>query len=48
MIVKTASDRFVVKSEDGSKILGGPYSTKEQAEKRLAQIEWFKAHPRSK
>lgn len=48
MIVKTASDRFVVKSEDGTKILGGPYATKEQAEKRLAQIEYFKHREASK
>lgn len=37
---------FSVKSEDGKKHLGGPYKTKEEAEKRLAQIEWFKAHPK--
>ena len=35
-----------VKSEDGSKHLGGPYKTKAEAEKRLKQVEWFKSHPK--
>lgn len=40
MIIKTAKG-YVVKSEKG-KNLGGPYSTKEQAQKRLRQVEFFK------
>lgn len=40
MIVKVG-DKFVIKSEDGSKTLG-TYTTKEEAEKRLKQIEYFK------
>jgi hypothetical protein len=35
-----------VKSEDGSKHLGGPYKTKAEAEKRLKQVEYFKSHPK--
>ncbi len=34
--------KWYVKSEDGSKNLGGPYSSKGEAEKRLAQVEHFK------
>ena len=40
MIVK-ASKGYVVKSESG-KNLSKPYATKEQAEKRLKQVEYFK------
>jgi len=31
-----------LKSHDGKKKLGGPYKTKAEAEKRLAQVERFK------
>ena len=41
MIVKT-SKGYVVKSESG-KPLSKPYSTKQQAQKRLNQIEYFKS-----
>ena len=41
MIVKT-KEGYQVKSEDGSKNLGGPYKTEEQAKKRLAVVEYFK------
>jgi hypothetical protein len=41
MIVKQG-DKFYVKSEDGSKNLGGPYETREQAAKRLREVEYFK------
>ncbi len=34
--------KWYVKSEDGSKNLGGPYSSKAEAAKRLAQVEHFK------
>lgn len=33
--------KFVIKSEDGSKTLG-TYNTREEAEKRLQEIEYFK------
>lgn len=41
MIKKTGSG-YVVMSENGKKRLSRVYSTKEAAEKRLAQIERFK------
>lgn len=40
MIVKT-SKGYVVASESGRK-LSKPYATREQAEKRLREIEYFK------
>lgn len=40
MIIKTAKG-YMVKSEKG-KNLGGPYGTKEDAERRLRQVEYFK------
>ena len=40
MIVKTAKG-YSVQSEKG-KNLGGPYKTKEEAQKRLRQVEYFK------
>lgn len=40
MIVKKP-DGYYVKSESG-KNLGGPYDTKDKAEKRLQQVEYFK------
>jgi hypothetical protein len=40
MIVKTAKG-YVVKSEKG-KNLGGPYQNKDEAQKRLRQVEFFK------
>lgn len=40
MIVKT-SKNYVIKSESG-KNLSRPYQTKQQAQKRLAQVEYFK------
>lgn len=40
MIVKT-SKGYVVKSESG-KNLSKPYATKQQAQKRLEQVEYFK------
>lgn len=35
--------KYYVKSEDGSKNLGGPYDTEEEAKKRLAEVDYFKA-----
>jgi len=40
MIVKTAKG-YLVHSEKG-KNLGGAYKTKEEAQKRLRQVEYFK------
>lgn len=40
MIIKTAKG-YVVKSEKGRN-LGGPYKSKEEAQKRLRQVEYFK------
>lgn len=40
MIVKQGT-KYVIKSEDGSKVLG-TYDSKEQAVKRLRQIEFFR------
>ena len=40
MITKTAKG-YSVKSEKG-KNLGGPYKTKQEAKKRLRQVEFFK------
>ena len=40
MIAKTAKG-YMVKSEKG-KNLGGPYKTREEAQKRLRQVEFFK------
>lgn len=45
MIVKK-KDGYHVVSEKG-KNLGGPYKTREQAKKRLGQVEYFK-HMKSK
>ncbi len=40
MIVK-GKGGYYVKSESG-KNLGGPYKTRKEAQKRLAQVEYFK------
>ena len=40
MIVKT-SKGYVVKSESGKR-LSKPYATKQQAQRRLAQVEYYK------
>lgn len=45
MITKTKKG-FAVKSE-GGKNLGGPYKSKGEADKRLAQVEYFK-HKKAK
>lgn len=44
MISKT-SKGYIVKSESG-KTLSKPYKTHQQAQKRLAQIEYFKSKKR--
>lgn len=42
-IVEEHGEYFVL-SEDGSKRLGGPYKSREEAEHRLEQVEYFKHH----
>lgn len=41
MIVKRKDGYFVI-SEKAKKNLGGPYKTREEAVKRLRQVEFFK------
>lgn len=36
--------RYYVLNESRTRVLGGPYDTREQADKRLEQIEYFKSH----
>lgn len=40
--VKEEDGKWFVWSEDGTKKIAGPYDTKEEADKRLGQIEYFK------
>ncbi len=41
MIVKN-KDGYYVLSEKTRRYLGGPYNTKDEAKKRLRQVEFFK------
>lgn len=41
-MIKKAPKGYSVKSENGKKNLGGPYKTKQEAEKRLKEVEYFK------
>jgi hypothetical protein len=41
LMIKKVSGGYKVVSEKG-KNLGGPYKTKKEAKKRLAQVEFFK------
>lgn len=41
-MIRKEKDEYHVYSEDGSKHLGGPYKTREEAAKRITQIEYFK------
>lgn len=47
MIVKSGG-KYHVKSENGSKNLGGPYKTRAEAVKRLQQVEYFKHQERQR
>jgi hypothetical protein len=40
-MIRKRKDGYVVLSEKGKK-LGGPYKTREAAQKRLGQVEFFK------
>jgi hypothetical protein len=41
-MIKKVKDGYKVVSEKKGKNLGGPYKTREEAEKRLRQVEFFK------
>jgi hypothetical protein len=41
-MIKKVKGGYQVVSESGKKNLGGPYKTKEEAQKRLRQVEYFK------
>ena len=40
--IREKNGKFYVMNEDGTKVLSGPYKTKEEAVNRLKQIEFFK------
>ena len=41
-MIKKVKQGYKVVSEKSGKNLGGPYKTKDQAKKRLKQVEFFK------
>ncbi len=41
-MIKKVKEGYKVVSEKTGKNLGGPYKTKQEAEKRLQQVEYFK------
>ena len=41
-MIKKVKGGYKVLSETGKKNLGGPYKTKEEAQQRLRQVEYFK------
>jgi len=41
-MIKKVKGGYKVLSEDGKKNLGGPYKTRDEALKRLRQVEYFK------
>lgn len=41
-MIKKVKGGYKVLSEKSGKNLGGPYKTREEAEKRLRQVEFFK------
>jgi hypothetical protein len=41
-MIKKVKEGYKVLSEKTGKNLGGPYKTKEEAKKRLQQVEYFK------
>jgi hypothetical protein len=42
VMIKKVKEGYKVLSEKTGKNLGGPYKTKEEAAKRLQQVEYFK------
>lgn len=47
MVILKKDGKWYVYSEDRKKKLGGPYDTREEALKRLRQVEYFKRHKES-
>jgi len=47
-MIRPTSAGWVVLSEDGKKKLGGPYKTREEAIRRLRQVEYFKSKGKKK
>jgi hypothetical protein len=45
-VIKKVKGGYQVVSEKTGKNLGGPYKTKEEAKKRLRQVEFFKHQSR--
>jgi SPP1 gp7 family putative phage head morphogenesis protein len=43
-VIEKRGSRWYVLDEGRTRVLGGPYDSKAEAEKRLGQIEYFKAH----
>jgi hypothetical protein len=41
-MIRKGKEGYKVLSEKSGKNLGGPYKTKQQAKKRLQQVEFFK------
>jgi hypothetical protein len=41
-MIEKCPDGYYVVSEKSAKNLGGPYKTREEAERRLRQVEYFK------
>jgi hypothetical protein len=42
VLIKKTAKGFVLYSKDGSRRLGGPYRTREEAVKRERQVQFFK------
>jgi hypothetical protein len=42
VLIKKTAKGFVLYSKDGSRRLGGPYRTREEALKRERQVQFFK------
>jgi hypothetical protein len=45
-MIKKVKDGYMVVSEKSGRSLGGPYKTKDEAKKRLQQVEFFKRKKR--
>lgn len=41
-MIKKENGKYYLKTKDGTKNLGGPYTTEEQAVKREKQVNYFK------
>jgi len=47
-MIRRAEGGWIVVSEDGKKKFGGPYKTREEAVRRLRQVEYFKSKGKKK